>query len=234
VVWTSASGALAETAAVPRENDLLRWGWTVSSPRSPARPPCEPRTERSPRITSKFESSHPGRSDTNFDGREWIQQLQAAPWCNLKLLILTGQRREEIGALRWSEIDFVAQSIRLPAERTKNGKAHDVPLSEPAMRLLQAMPRRISQPDFVFGTSSTGFRGYSISKRALDRRIAAARQVSRDSEPMKPWTLHDLRRSCATGMGERLGIARKPAVFAFVEPFFARPACLCWACVLVH
>src|SRR5580700_7451768 len=66
---SSDSGAPAETAAVPRENDLLRWGWTVSSLRSPSRPHCEPRTERSPRITSKFESSHPGRSDTNFDGQ---------------------------------------------------------------------------------------------------------------------------------------------------------------------
>jgi hypothetical protein len=65
---SSDSGAPAETAAVSRENDLLRWGWTVSSPRSLSRPHCEPRTERSPRITSKFESSHPGRSDTNFDG----------------------------------------------------------------------------------------------------------------------------------------------------------------------
>src|SRR5580704_15927848 len=36
---------------------------------------CKPHTERSPHVTSKFESSHPGRSDTNFDGREWIQQL---------------------------------------------------------------------------------------------------------------------------------------------------------------
>src|SRR5580704_2529181 len=69
---SSDSGTPAETAAVPRENDLLRWG---CSPRLPSRPHCEPHTERSPHLTSKFESSHPGRSDTNFDGREWIQQL---------------------------------------------------------------------------------------------------------------------------------------------------------------
>ena len=43
-----------ETAAVPRENDLLCYGWTVSSPQSPSRPHCERRTERSACITSKF------------------------------------------------------------------------------------------------------------------------------------------------------------------------------------
>jgi integrase len=124
----------------------------------------------------------------------------------LKLLILTGQRREEIGAVRWSETDFAARLIRLPSERTKNGRPHDVPLAEPAMRLLQAIPRRISQPDFVFGTSSTGFCGYSISKAALDERIAAVR-LAAGTAPMIPWTLHDLRRSVATGMGESLGVA---------------------------
>lgn len=40
----------------------------------------------------------------------------------VKLLILTGQRRQEIGMLRWSEIDFTRGVISLPAERTKNGK----------------------------------------------------------------------------------------------------------------
>jgi integrase len=123
----------------------------------------------------------------------------------LKLLILTGQRREEIGALRWSEIDFAAQMIRLPAERVKNGRAHDVPLADPAMRLLQAVPRRIGPRDFVFG-AATGFCNYTVPKRALDQRIAAVRQAA-GIAPMAPWVLHDLRRSLATGLGERLGVA---------------------------
>jgi integrase len=118
----------------------------------------------------------------------------------VRLLILTGQRREEIGALRWSEIDFTAQMIRLPGERVKNGRAHDVPLSEPAMRLIAAMPQRIDS-EFVFG-----IRGFSVPKRALDERIAAARQAA-GIAPMAPWVLHDLRRSLATGLGERLGVA---------------------------
>jgi integrase len=113
----------------------------------------------------------------------------------LKLLILTGQRREEIGGLRWPEIDFAAQAIHLPAERVKNGKAHDVPLSEPALQVLRAADRRLDS-GFVFG-----IRGFSIPKRALDARMAAARQEA-GIEPMKPWVLHDLRRSAATHMAE--------------------------------
>jgi integrase len=103
--------------------------------------------------------------------------------------------------LRWSEIDFPAQMIRLPAERTKNGRPHDIPLAEPAILLLQAMPRRIGPKDFVFGTTANGFGGFSAAKAALDLRIAEARRAA-GAEPMKPWVLHDLRRSGATHMAE--------------------------------
>jgi integrase len=122
----------------------------------------------------------------------------------VKLLILTGQRRDEVGALPRKEIDFVARLIRLPAERCKNHRPHDVPLSDPAVRLLQAMPRRIGPMDFVFGTTANGFGGWSAAKAVLDQRLAVARQEA-GAEPMARWTLHDLRRSVATGMAE-LGV----------------------------
>jgi integrase len=119
----------------------------------------------------------------------------------VRLLILTGQRREEIGGLKWSEIDLASGLIRLPGERVKNHRAHDVPLAEPALALLRAVPH---VRDFVFGAGANGFAGYSIPKRELDRKIAAARQAA-GREPMPPWILHDLRRSCATHMAE-LGV----------------------------
>jgi integrase len=121
----------------------------------------------------------------------------------IKLLMLTGQRREEIGGLRWSEIDLTGKVIRLPAERVKNGTAHDVPLSPQAMELLQAQPRRIGLQDFVFGT--VGRIGYSTPKRELDVRINAAR-ASLGVAPIAPWVHHDLRRSVATHMAEKLDI----------------------------
>jgi integrase len=111
----------------------------------------------------------------------------------VKLLILTGLRREEIGGLRWSEVGLSAGLIQLPPRRTKNGRAHIVPLSDPAITLLRAVPRRAGR-DLVFGLGSNGPSSYSKSKRALDQRLSIA-----------PWVIHDLRRSVATHMAE-LGI----------------------------
>jgi integrase len=102
----------------------------------------------------------------------------------VKLLILTAQRREEIGKLRWSEIDLVRGVISLPPERTKNAKPHDVPLSEPARAILESQPRF---GDFVFGR--TGIQNYSHAKLEIDAKLQ-----------MEPWVLHDLRRTAATRM----------------------------------
>jgi integrase len=106
----------------------------------------------------------------------------------LKLLLLTGQRRNEIGLLRWSEIDLERRLITLPPSRTKNKREHLVPLSPLAISL---MPDRLEGSDFVFG----GFSGYSNAKAVLDERSG-----------VKGWTIHDLRRTVATLMGEKLGI----------------------------
>src|SRR5262249_14629207 len=75
-----------------------------------------------------------------------LQQVWAALPDNdygktVKLLILTGQRREEVGRLRWSEIDLARGVISLPGERTKNGKPHDLPMSSPVRAILESHPR---------------------------------------------------------------------------------------------
>jgi integrase len=113
----------------------------------------------------------------------------------VKLLILTGARREEIGGLSWSEIDFTARLIRLPPARVKNGRPHDVPLSGPALVLLRAMPETAGR-NLVFGAGARGLGSYTIPKRMLDARVGGL---------MGPWCLHDLRRTCATHMAE-LGV----------------------------
>jgi integrase len=107
----------------------------------------------------------------------------------VRLLLLTGQRRGEIGALAWSEV--TGNAILLPAERTKNHRAHTVPLSRQARAILERQPRRNST-DFVF--SDSGRVDWDRPKIALDARIGIA-----------PYRLHDLRRSCASGM-QRLGV----------------------------
>jgi len=108
-----------------------------------------------------------------------------------KLLVLTGLRREEIGGLRWSEVDFDEEVIRLPAERCKNKHAHDAPLSAPALAILTAQPRG---GDLVFESFGSWGRG----KARLDRKLGDA---------VAPWVLHDLRRLVSTTMHDKLGVA---------------------------
>jgi integrase len=62
----------------------------------------------------------------------------------VRLLLLTGQRRNEIGHLRWAEVDLAARRIVLPPERTKNGRLHELPLSHQALAILERLPRRNS------------------------------------------------------------------------------------------
>jgi integrase len=124
----------------------------------------------------------------------------------VKLLILTGARRDEIGSLRWSEIDLDRAFITLPPERTKNRREHVIPLSEPAKAILMNLPRRLesdgSERDPVFGRNySDGFRNWSTSKRELDARLTAA------GAPILDWNLHDFRRSLSTTAHERFGVA---------------------------
>ena len=55
----------------------------------------------------------------------------------IRLLLLTGQRREEVAGMRWTELDLERAAWSLPADRTKNGQAHDVPLSDLVLRVLK-------------------------------------------------------------------------------------------------
>ena len=67
----------------------------------------------------------------------------------VRLLLLTGARRDEIGGLKWDEIDFDSAIISLPGERTKNSKPFDIPLAPATLTILEAQPRR--DRAFVFG-----------------------------------------------------------------------------------
>jgi integrase len=109
----------------------------------------------------------------------------------VRLLLLTGQRRNEIGHLQWGEINLPKAQIILPAHRVKNGREHIVPLSTQACAILSGVPHRNSS-EFLFG--KRGFNDWDYAKQQLDQRAGIAE-----------WRLHDLRRTCATGMAE-LGI----------------------------
>jgi integrase len=112
----------------------------------------------------------------------------------IRLLILLGTRRQEIGSLTWSELDLDAGTLTLPAHRSKNHHALELPLSEAAVAILRSVPRRDS--DYVFGDGKAGFTSWSPHVTALKQRLGA---------PVPPFVLHDLRRSFRTGLG-RLGV----------------------------
>jgi integrase len=122
-----------------------------------------------------------------------------------KLLALTGQRLGEVAGMAWPEIDLEKKLWSLPRQRVKNARAHDVPLSDLAIEILASLPRIGSPKEFVFTTTGeTPASGFSRAKRNLDAAMLAA--ASDASPTIAPFTLHDVRRTVATGM-QRLGIA---------------------------
>ena len=113
----------------------------------------------------------------------------------VKLLFLTGQRRDEIAALCWHEIDSRTNVITLPRERTKNGRPHTIPLAPTARTLLADISVREGR-EFVFGKNAGPFSDWSHRKKKLDTAIAE------NGKPLPPWTIHDIRRTVATGMAD--------------------------------
>jgi integrase len=124
------------------------------------------------------------------------------------------QRREEVAAMRWSEIAPDLSVWTMSGTRMKNGKPHDVHLSRPAQAVLRALSEARSKDskegeisDFVFSTTGkTSISGFSRAKARLNAAIAEARAkaAAAESTPLVPWRLHHLRRTGASTLA-RLG-----------------------------
>lgn len=113
----------------------------------------------------------------------------------VRLLILTGCRRQEIGGLTWSEIDLDQGTLTIPPERSKNGEEHTLPLL-PLMRdIIETVPRMASREHLFGARSSRGFCRWAEGKAILDIYSGVT-----------DWRVHDIRRSVSTKMGD-IGIA---------------------------
>jgi integrase len=140
----------------------------------------------------------------------------------IRLLILTGQRRGEVAGMNWGEMSLDLATWTMPGGRTKNGATHVVPLNAPARGLLEgllpgdkteaqsAIAERRSNGTLVLpGALGTPFAGWSKAKVALDKAIADGRVTATTdtgaSPAVEPWSVHDLRRTVATGL-QRLGV----------------------------
>ena len=123
----------------------------------------------------------------------------------VRLLMLTGQRREEVAGMTWTELSENLTTWTIPATRTKNGMPHLVPLSQPASKILQVLrsdgpgdvqgAHQRAKLALVFpGERGTPFSGWSKAKSALDT-----------ASGVSGWWLHDVRRTLATGL-QRFGV----------------------------
>jgi integrase len=111
----------------------------------------------------------------------------------VELLALTGQRREEVAKLAWEELDLTRRVWTIPKSRTKNAKSHIVHLSDQSVAVLQRMEKQSPHVFAFHGTKP--FQHFAQAKRKLD-----------EFSKITGWRLHDLRRTCVSGMA-RLGIA---------------------------
>lgn len=153
--------------------------------------------------SSPFEGIHAPTKEKSRDrvlsDEELARVLGAARSMNhpygriIELLALTGQRRDEVTSMRWSNVDLQARLWTIPGEQAKNAKPHDVHLSAAVLDVLKACPRHAGT-DYVFTTNGrTPFQGFAKAKARLDKLSS-----------VQNWRHHDLRRTTVSGMA-RLG-----------------------------
>jgi integrase len=175
----------ANTAAAARRavSALFRWameeGWTQSNPVIGTRRPQEAKPRD--RVLGDAELAAIWRACGDDDHGRIV-----------RLLILLGSRRQEIGGLRWGELDLDAGSWTLPAERSKNHRSHTIALPASALEIVRAIPQ--GDRDHLFGhRAGAAFMAWSQGKQELDRRLAGF---------VQPWRVHDIRRTVATRMAD--------------------------------
>jgi integrase len=109
----------------------------------------------------------------------------------IRFALLSGARRSNVLAARWADIDLAGRTWRIPAEASKSGKVILIPLSPPAIELLQARHKVTGDGDFVF-------RSYGATGHLLDFRQAWKRVLA--TAGIKNFRFHDLRRSLGSWM----------------------------------
>jgi integrase len=108
----------------------------------------------------------------------------------VKLLMLTGCRRAEIGKAQWSWVDMEKGTLTIPEKFTKNHRKHELPLSDSALDIIRTVPQLVGS-DYLFGQ-----RGFNFNGRSAHHLVSFS----------EPWKLHDLRRTLSTRLHE-MGIA---------------------------
>lgn len=152
-------------------------------------------------------------SVSKFD--ENISSMSLITASAIKLLILTGARRGEVAAMRWTELELDDGIWILPKERTKNRQAHTIYLSDLAIETIHLLQTLIGHSTFVFDTGHYKNSGH-IHPDTLTGVVARLRGATKGVKKkiitdapladMRSFSIHDLRRSAATAWGEYLKI----------------------------
>jgi integrase len=172
--------------------------------------------EASPAALTERPSAETKRERT-LDDREIVLMWRAAeslvyPFSQFfRLALALGQRRDEIAGMTWDELDLSAERWTLAGARTKGGQPHAVPLSPLALRLIAECLRHGRhvlttgrRRDAAPGAGDAPISGFSKAKAVLDEKIAELAAAAGEEAP-PPWTIHDLRRTCRTGLSS-LGV----------------------------
>jgi integrase len=179
----------ANTAAAARRALSAFFGWTIAEGLlgDGANP-----------VGGTYSPPNPVPRDRVLSNDELVAIWRACPDDDygriVRLLILLGSRRREVGGMQWSELDLDAGTWTLPAARAKNNRAQTIALPPAALDIIRSVPR--SARDHLFGDrAKAGFTAWTAGKQELDSRLGA----------VKPWRVHDVRRTVATGMAD-LGV----------------------------
>ena len=105
----------------------------------------------------------------------------------IRLLILTGQRENEVAGMTWDEVNFEQKLWTIPAARMKSGRTHEVPLAPDALALLKSLPRFKGPHVFTTTDGKKAVNGFSKAKARLDK-----------LSEVQGWVIHDLRRTART------------------------------------
>lgn len=123
-----------------------------------------------------------------------------------RLLILTGQRRNEVAQVKWEHLDLDGQLWTLPKEANKAGRIHDVYICKPALELLTNLPRFTGPYVFTTTSGKRPISGFSKAKLLIDKKITEqwkhTKSIIAELQGLElaQWGIHDIRRTMTTWM----------------------------------
>jgi integrase len=198
---------ISERGAQIQANRTLAWvrvmfNWAVAKDRLPASPAAGIKAPTKERTRDRFL--------TDDELRWFWRSCDEIGWPFgplFKLLLMTAQRRDEVGGIEWADVDLEKRAWIIPRHKAKNNRAHEVQLSAAAIEVLRGLPQ-IGTGLVFTTTGKSPVSGFSRAKAKLDSKMTQAKraELGKTVETVPEWRLHDLRRTAATGMA-RLNIA---------------------------